>query len=491
MTIKTSFLVPVAMAIALLTAGSAQAQSVLRVTQPDEPPSLDSTSANAAAIPGALLYNTVETLVQIDDDGNIQPLLAESWDISADGLTYTFKLRSGVVFHDGSALTSEDVAWNLNYAREKEGHVQKWAYTAVDSVEATDASTVVVKLSKPNSTFLTNLAKRPGMITAERFIADMAGKPIGTGPFKFVEWNRGENIIMEKFADYWGTPAKLDGIEWTYIPDANAEMNALLAGDIDAVQALNAKNRVREVENDRFVVEPGAITSVHILSINNAAEPYTNPRLRQALAHAIDGQAIIDGMNGGFGTETRTFASPLDPYFDPTYDPYPYDPEKSRAILKELGMENMEIEIQAIIDNPGIRQAEIVMGQLFAAGFSPKLAGFDLGTGLQSMIQKRSYGVATIGLISERLLRMTCEAYWFQQYCSEEFDAHINRALTSTDPAEITQAYKDAIHRLADDAAIVPFYTDVRVGVHRDYVKGWRPIHPDTVLDLRNVSIER
>lgn len=471
-----------------LGVGNANAGGVLRVTQPDEPAGLDATTTNAAAIAGALLYNTMETLIQVNDEGGLEPLLAESWDVSEDGLTYVFNIREGVKWHDGSDLTLDDVIWTFEHGR-TEGNVQSFAFADIDTIEATGPNQMTVTLKSPNSSFLSNMAKRSGFILAERFIEAQNGSPMGTGPFKFVEWNRGENMIFERFDDYWGTPAKLDGIEWTYIPDANAEINALLAGDIDAVQALNAKSRVGELTEPDFVVESGAITSVHILSINHDVAPFDNPRIRQALYHAIDGQAIVDGMNNGFGTATRTFASPLDPYFDPTYDPYPYDPAKARAILKEEGMEGLEVEIQAIIDNPGIRQAEIVLGQLFAAGFRPTIKSFDLGTGLASMIRNRTYEIATIGLISERILRMTCEANWFQNYCDEEFDAHMARALSASDPADIKAAYLDAIHYLADDAAIVPFYTDVRVGVHRDYVTGWRPIHPDSVLDLRNVDI--
>ncbi len=459
MTRKLRYALLMAMALTVGACGSASAETVLRLgqTTSQEPPSLDSTSNIAAAVAQVLLYNTMETLVQIDDKGQLQPLLAESWNVSEDGLTYTFKIRKNVYFHDGNLLTPDDVVWTLTYGRDHKGHAQAFAFKGIDTVKVTDPDTVEVKLKQPDSTFLTNMAKRAGFIMAERNIADMASHPVGTGPFEFVQWNHGESLIFRRFDKYWGTPAKVDRVEWRYIPDANAALNALLAGDLDAIGRLEATSRLGEVRNNpNLVVEPGAISSVSLLSVNHKAPPFDNPRVRQALAYAVDSQAIIDGMNNGFGTKTRVFASPLDAYFDPNYDPYPYDPAKAKAILAEEGLTGVSVEILAITNNPSTDQAEILLGQLAAAGFSPKMVSFDLATGLDKLINKREYQVSPVGVISERLLtNMTCDVFWYQNYCDPKFDALIKQGKTAPSAAEANAAFKEASHVCRGDVVVV------------------------------------
>jgi peptide/nickel transport system substrate-binding protein len=484
----------VVMTLLVGSVGAAEAETTLRIGEASsqEPPSLDATSFQAAAVAGHLLYNVMETLVQIDDKGQLQPLLAESWTLSDDGLTYTFNIRKNVLFHDGHPLTADDVVWTLTYGRDHKGHVQAFAFKGIDTIAASGPNTVVVKLKKPDSTFLANLAKRAGFIMSERNIADMASHPVGTGPFAFDQWNRGESLIFRRFDRYWGTPAKVDRVEWRFIPDSNAELNALLAGDVDAIRQLNVISRLPEVKgNANFVVEPGAVSTVNLLAVNVKAPPFDNPRVRKALAYAIDSQAIIDGTNNGYGTKTRVFASPLDPYFDGSYDPYPYDPAKARKILTEESQLGAAVEITAIIDNPSIAQAQVLLSQLAAAGFAPKIASYDLAAALDKTVRNKNYQITPQGVISERLVtNMTC-GIWFMNYCNPKFDALIEAGKLAKTAEAANAAFRDASHVLADDVAVVPFYAAVQLSVHAKYVTGWRPYHPDTVLDLRSIAISR
>lgn len=471
------------------TPESGEGNQVIRVVNPEEPPSLDMTTQAGAVLAQVLLYNTMEPLVQIDDNGEPQPLLAESWEVSDDGLTYTFNLRQGVTFHDGSPLTAEDVVFTFEYGRDFEGHVNGADFSNVNTVNALDDSTVAVTLNTPDSMFLSTMALHSGVIVAERHLADMPAHPIGTGPFAFSEWNRGESLFMERYDGYWGDTPALDGAVWTFINDENAAINALLAGDVDAIGEVNAFSRAQELEaNDDIVVVEAAGDNISQIAINHADAPFDNLRVRQALAHAIDEQAILDAWGGGYGATTSVFASMQEPWWD-DYDPYEYDPELARQILQEEGLENVDVEVAAINDGISLPQAEIIMAQMFEAGFNPELVTYDLATGLETITQQANYQISPIGVKGIRILRMTCDGGWWMNYCDEDYDALIAEALTATSQEAVNDTFREAVHLLADDVANVPFIARVTVGAHRSTVSGWRGANPDGVVDLRPLAM--
>lgn len=458
---------------------------MLRIANPEEPPSLDMATQSSAAIAQMLLYNLMEPLVQLDDNGEVAPLIAESWDVSDDGLTYTFNIREGVTFHDGSPLTVDDVVFSYTNARDAEESPHAAVFANAESIEAVDDSTVQVTLAQPDSTFLTNLALRPGAILAERFLEDQGSTPVGTGPFAFVEWNRGESIVLERYEDYWGDLPAVENIEWIFINDESAAVNALLAGDIDGISELNAFSRLQELEDDGNVsVVEAAADNMSILHINNAVEPFDNLRIRQAVAYAIDQEAVVQGWSGGYGEPTDTWVSLQDPWRD-DYEPYPYDPDMARQILQEEGHEGLEVEVSAINDSISLPQAEIIMAQLTAAGFNPTLTTYDLATALDLILGQAQYELSPIGVKSIRMLRLSCDFGWFQNYCNPEYDALLQEAITATGSDEINAAFQEAVHFLADDVASVPLISRVNIGAHRNTVSGWRTTNPDGALDLR------
>lgn len=471
------------------TGGEGSSDSVIRVVNPEEPPSLDMTTQGGSVLPQILLYNTMETLVQLDDNGEPQPLLAESWEVSDDALTYTFQIREGVTFHDGSELTVDDVVFTFEHGRDFEGHVNGGAFQNIDTVEATGPNTVAITLKVPDALFLSNMALRNGVVVAERHLADMANNPVGTGPFAFSEWNRGESLVVERYDGYWGEAPALAGAVWTFINDENAAINALLAGDVDAIGEVNAFNRAQELEaSEDVVVIQAAADNISQLAINHAVEPFDNLLVRQALAHAIDEQAILDAWGGGYGEVTSVFASMQEPWRD-DYDPYPYDPALARQILQEEGYENLDVEISAINDGVSLPQAEIIMAQLFDAGFNPELVTYDLATGLENIITNANYTLSPIGVKGIRALRLVCDDGWFLNYCNEEYDGLVEAAITATSQEEVTENFREAVHVLADDVANVPFIARVTVGAHRSTVSGWRGANPDGVVDLRPLSL--
>ena len=323
-----------------LSAGLAQAQTSITVGSQLEPPHLDPTSAAAGAIDNVVYSNIFEGLTRFMADGSVVAGLAESWEISDDGLTYTFKLHDGVTFHDGTGMDAEDVKFSLDRARAEDStNAQKPLFAGITDVTVIDPLTVQVTLSEPNGNFLFNMAWGDAVIVAPESIETITSNPIGTGAFKFADWVQGDRIEIVRNDDYWGTPAKLESATFKFINDPTAAFGAMMAEDIDAFIGFPAPENLPQFEADpRFTVLVGSTEGETILAINNKMPPMDNILVRQAITHAIDRQAIIDGAMFGYGTPIGTHFAPHNPAYVDLTGNSEYDPEKSKALLAEAGL---------------------------------------------------------------------------------------------------------------------------------------------------------
>ena len=236
-----------------------------------EPPHLDPTSAAAGAIDQVVYSNIFEGLTRFGSDGAVLPGLAKSWDISEDGTVYTFKLHSGVTFHDGTSFEASDVVFSLDRARAEDStNAQKALFNGIESVEAVDATTVKVTLSAPQGNFLFNMAWGDAVIVAPESIEDIKNNPVGTGAFTFSEWRQGESISLVRNDNYWGTPAVLESATFKYISEPTAAFAAMMAEDVDAFYSYPAPENLAQFEADpRFTVLSGNTEGETILAINN------------------------------------------------------------------------------------------------------------------------------------------------------------------------------------------------------------------------------
>ena len=283
-----------------------------------EPPSLDPTTGGAAAAIRTVTYDNIfEGLTKIDKDGAVQPLLAKSWDISPDGLTYTFHLQSGVKFHDGSAFSAADVKYSLDAARgEKSVNAQKQLFAKIASVDVVDPDTVKITLSGPQGDFLYNLGWGDAVIVSEKTAATNGTNPVGTGPYKFGEWVKGDHVTLEAFPDYWGAKPSIQKATIKIISDPTAAVAAILAGDVDAFGGFPAPEALEQIKADsRFQVIVGSSQGETVLAFNNGKAPLDNIKVREAVAHALDRKAIIDGAQFGYGTPIGSFYPPGDPAY--------------------------------------------------------------------------------------------------------------------------------------------------------------------------------
>lgn len=438
-----------------ITAGMAYAETTdITIGIQLEPPHLDPTGAAAGAIDSVVYANIFEGLTRFAADGSIMPALAESWMISEDGLTYTFSLHSGVKFHDGTSMDSEDVKFSLDRARAEEStNAQKALFAGIDSVEALDATTVRVNLSAPNGAFLFNLAWGDAVIVAPESIDDAKTHPVGTGPFVFTNWVQGDQITISKNADYWGTPAKLNNATFKFISDPTAAFAAVMAEDVDVFPGFPAPENLPQFEADpRFQVLVGSTEGETILSTNNKMPPFDNVKVREALAHAIDRQAIIDGAMFGYGTPIGTHFAPHNPdYVDLTAQSN-YDPELAKTMLAEAGFpDGFETTLKLPPPSYARRGGEIIAAQLREVGINVEISNLEWAQWLEQVFRGYDFGLTIVSHTEPMDIGIYARPEYYFQYDSAAFQELMEDLNAATEPGDRSFILKAAQRMIADD----------------------------------------
>ena len=375
------------------------AKNSLKLGMVLEPPHLDPTAGAAAAIDEVVYANIFEGLTRIDRNGAVKPALATNWTVSDDMKTYTFHLKKGVTFHDGASFEAADVVFSLNRARAEDSvNAQKALFKPIESVTAKDAHTVVVTLSRPTGSFLFNMGWGDAVIVDPASADKNKSHPIGTGPFKFSKWVKGDRIVMVRNDTYTGTAAKLKTATIKIIPDPAAAVSALMAGDIDGFANLPAPESLSQFENDpRFKVVVGSTEGETILSTNNQRGPFKKLKVRQAIAHAIDRQAIIDGAMFGYGTPIGTHFAPHHPAYIDLINTHPYDVAKAKKLLAEAGYpEGIKGVLKLPPPSYARRGGEIVASQLRKIGIDLEIVPVEWAQWLDQVFKKRDYDLTIV-----------------------------------------------------------------------------------------------
>ncbi|APT85218.1 peptide ABC transporter substrate-binding protein [Corynebacterium aquilae DSM 44791] len=335
------------------------------------PASLDFTTTAGAAVPQAMMGNIYEGLVRIDDDANIQPLLAERWDISPDGRVYTFHLRQGVTFSNGDPFNAQAAKFSID-------RVQSDAWTnglkkqmePVESTRVIDEHTLEVTLKEKNTAWLWNMGTLIGAMFSPTGIDDLANTPIGTGPYVVDSWAVGQSLIFTAREDYWGEKPKNSAAALRYFADPVGASNALQSGDVDVIYSLQSPQLMDELKaTGKYTIEVGTTNGEVILSMNPRRAPFNDIRVRQAVMYAINRQDVIDTAWDGYGTDTGGApVPPTDPWYEESTR-YPYDPDKARELLKQAGIpEGYEVTISVPSLAYAQAASEMIVSQLNDVG---------------------------------------------------------------------------------------------------------------------------
>ena len=331
-----------------------------------------------------VLENVFDTLVEPDENLEMRPALAESWTVSPDQLTWTFRLRDGVTWHDGSPFTADDVVYS--YRRiidEKLSNVDK--FSAVTDVTAPDPSTVVVRVKEPTPNLLTNLGGFKGMaIVSRRNVesGEIATRPMGTGPFSFASQRSGDSITLTANPSYWGGAPKIPGVTYRFISEPSTALSALQAGEVDWTDSIPAQ-RVEQLRNDdsiHLAVTPS--NDYWYFALNQARAPWNDVRVRRAIAYAIDRDAIVQATSYGTAVANQLAIPEGNPWYV-RYDQYRYDLDEAKRLLDESGVRPTTLDMLVTSEYPEtVTAAQVVADNLAPLGISVNIRTVDMATWL-------------------------------------------------------------------------------------------------------------
>ncbi|MCU0968938.1 MAG: ABC transporter substrate-binding protein [Rubrivivax sp.] len=456
-------------------------------------PHLDPTTAAASAIAEVVHFNILEGLTKVQMDGAVTPLLAETWGHTPDGKTYTFRLRKGVKFSDGSDFDAAAVKFSFERAKapDSTNKAKKSVFENISTISTPDAHTVILVLNNADPTLPFRLGESPAVILHPKSAAQATTKPVGTGPYMLEAWNKGSSIVLAKWDGHRNAGAvRMRRVTWRFINDPAAQVAALLAGDIDGMPRFGALQALKQFQSDRrFTVEIGSTAGKGLLAINNRRKPFDDVRVRRAISHAVDRQAFIDGAQEGLGKPIGSHFVPTDiGYLDLT-KVYPHDPERARALLREAGVAT-PLNVTLTLPPPQYARkgGEIVAAQLAKVGINAKIENVEWAQWLAGPF-KGNFDLTIINHV-EPLDFMTAYAdpnYYFG-YDSAKFRGLV-ATLAATGPGPERQKLWQTIQRqLAEDAVNAWIWNPAQVAVFRRGLRGLWNSSPVSANDLAALS---
>ncbi|MFP5476939.1 MAG: ABC transporter substrate-binding protein, partial [Gammaproteobacteria bacterium] len=412
-----------------------------------EPPGLDPTAGAASAIGEVVLYNILETLTKINADGSVSPLLAESWEVSPDLKTYTFKLRRGVKFSNGEPFNAQTVKFAFDRAGgEKSTNKDKRTFAAI-STQAVDEYTVVLinKEIDPDLPFV--LGQATAVIVEPKSADGNAAKPVGTGPYKLDAWAKGSTLTLSKWEGFRDPKlAKLNKIVFRFISDPAAQAASLMAGDVDAFPRIATRVVPQFKANPQFQVILGGSRAKTIVAINSKKKPLDDVRVRRAILAAIDRKAFIDGAADGFGTPIGSHYVPGAPGYVDTTGINPYDPEKAKKLLAEAGVK-LPLELTMTLPPPPYARqgGEVIVAQLAKVGITVKTQNVEWAQWLsQTYGGGHNYDLSIISHVEPFDLGNYSKPDYYWGYDSKAFTQLYDKIKTTGDAKERNKLLGDA-----------------------------------------------
>lgn len=436
-----------------------------------EPATLDPTAAAAAAGAQAMLYNVYETLVRIDSAGELKPLLAQTWDVTADRLTYTFKLNPAAKFSDGTPVTAEAV--DASIQRIKDGTFELKYATPLKRVATTnvvDPATIEVTLTEPSNMWLYDMAGAAGIVFNPASFDKLGSETHGSGPFTLDQWLPGDSITLKKNTGYWGTPARFDAVTFRYFKDPNAMNASMLAGQLDIISNLQAPETVDQFsDTSRFTVIEGSTDGEVTMAINNGApqadaqvpQGTGNPalqdvRVRKAITMAIDRQALLDTVWHGKGFMIGSMAMPKDVYYEDLSALHPYDPEEAKRLLAEAGQTDLHLRLKPPTLPYATKAAQFVASQLGAVGITVTVEELQFPRQwIDTAMTNADYDLTIVSHVEPRDVATFANPAYYWRYDNPAVQGAIAQAELAPTPQEYADQMRTAARLIAEDAAAV------------------------------------
>jgi len=464
----------VAIAVALFL-GVAVAQSTFRIAIGVDPDTLDPAQGTTTTVDNVLDY-VVEPLVTIDSSGKLVPDLAKSWETSADGKTLTFHLQQGVTFQDGTAFDASAVKWNLERLLDPNVRVpRRGQLTVIDSVDAPDASTVVLHLKQPAPALVGALSQTTVGIVSPASI-DKDGNsyknivhPVGTGPYTYTSRRKGTDVVVTKYAGYWGEKPYYDKVQFQIVPEATTRESLLLAGQVELIILPPTSDLPALQNNPRVKVLLGPSDRTIFIAINTTKPVLSDKRVRQALNYAVDKQAIIKGVL--FGA-----AEPMDAPLAPSLfgyqsiGAYPYDPEKAKQLLADAGVAPGSLTLDMMSPTGRYVQdfpaSQAIANYLRDVGIKVSVRTMDWPTYVGTILKPKDENTTQLHLLgwapsfmdaSQQMQQFDCgqsppNGLATSFYCDQQVQSLLDSASSEVDPQKRADLYHQASQIIWNDA---------------------------------------
>jgi peptide/nickel transport system substrate-binding protein len=458
---------------------------------------------------GKVIVNMYEGLTKYAADSTaVEPSLAESWVVSDDGLSYTFKLRQGVKFHDGTDFNADAVKVNID--RQLPPKVDdnmpyaSFCFGTVKDVEVVDPSTVKINLTQPNTAFLANLAMGiAAPIVSPKALADnnnsVMETPVGTGPYKFVKWNKGENVVLERNDEYWGEKAKTKNIVFRIIADNSARVLALNNGEVDMIDGIDATvvDKIKEGGNQLY---EAAGMNVNYMAFNTTTKMFKDAEARKAVAQAINVDELVTSLYQGYSEKATTILPTFMPGYDSTVQQVAYDEAAAKAGLAKAGITKVHM---ITYSNPrpynaatGAALAAAIQGYLKKVGVEATIDTFDWTT-YKDKVKAGDYDIAYYGWIGDNgdpdnflnLLADKDPNLNIARYDDATYQDMIKKALATPNGPDRDAQYGAAEKYIAERAVWVPFSHAKTQAAYRPNVKDF-VYHVTGSVFLQNVVKE-
>lgn len=451
-----------------------------------EPTNLDIRHTSGAAIEQILIDNIYEGLITRTQDNKIEPRLASDYEVSADGLTYTFTLNDGVTFHNGAALTSADVVASYEAVRTDATLQGNTDFASVASITAPDPTTVQIVLTAPNQNFLFALTGPAGLVFQTGDATDLKTAENGTGPFTLARWNKGSSITFARYDAYWGTPAGVAEVEFQYVPDFTAGVNNALDGGVQVLTAVDPNLASQLEDSGDFTLTTGRTTDKATLAFNNAKAPLDDVRVREALRLAIDHDGLVEAV--GAGTTLYGPIPELDPGYEDLSDVVSYDPERAKELLAEAGQKDLELTL-TIPSFYGTTVPKVLISDFAKVGVTLEVDSVEFPAWLEDVYSNHDYDLSFVLHVEPRDFGNFANPDYYFGYDNAEVQRLYAQALAEVEPDASADLLAEAARLVSEDHAADWLYNAATITAVSPEVTGFPKDSINSRINLAGVTV--
>ncbi|MER6950807.1 ABC transporter substrate-binding protein [Nonomuraea sp. NPDC000554] len=455
------------------TAATPDAGATIEIGSLYEPQNLDNTAGGGQGVTEAFNGNVYEGLFKLTDEGKVEPLLAESHQVSGDGLTYTVKLRKGVTFHSGKPLTASDVKDSIEKVTAKDSQsARKSSFKPIKSIETPDDGTVVIKLSSRSISLVYNLSY-VWIINSQA--KNLTTTEDGTGPYKLGAWKRGSTLSLDRFPAYWGAKPANNGVVFHYFTDATALNNALLTNAVDVVTSEQSPDALAQFTgNADFKVNDGHSTTKLLLAFNDRKAPFDKPLVRKAVTSAIDNAKLLQSIWDGHGSLIGSMVPPTDPWYEDLTKVNPYDVTLAKKQLAEAGYANgFTFTLDTPNYDPHPTAATFVKSELAKVGITVNINVITADEWYSKVYKNRDFAATLQEHVNDRDVVWYGDPDFYWGYDNTQVTEWVQQAEQADTTEGQTELLKKVGRQIAEDAASDWLYLYPQIVVASSKLSGY------------------